>query len=162
MQDRDGGAPGPSEFRLYPRRDISSDDAAQGVDAELVSLENIVEVATEEEEASGSASSQLGQAFYDRLSKRLGERLLECGDRVPVVTGTLQQLCSLSGTDPPPQGSSVSCQDHSSHKLVEATPISALRCAPLDCQQPSCKYGRKLTASSPPTLARCRPLDYFR
>lgn len=62
----------------------------QGVDAELVTLENIVEAATEEEgedAASSGGSSQLGQAFYDRLSKRLGARLAECGDRVPVVTG---------------------------------------------------------------------------
>jgi len=62
----------------------------QGVDAELVTLENIVEAATDEDgedSASSGGNSQLGQAFYDRLSKRLGDRLAECGDRVPVVTG---------------------------------------------------------------------------
>ncbi|KAI5477263.1 aspartate kinase [Pseudohyphozyma bogoriensis] len=60
-----------------------------GIDAELVSLENIVEAATEDEEAAASRDgpSQLSQNFYDRLSKRLGDRLLECGDRVPVITG---------------------------------------------------------------------------
>lgn len=31
--------------------------------------------------------AQLGQEFYDQLSSRLGERLRECGQRVPVVTG---------------------------------------------------------------------------
>lgn len=31
--------------------------------------------------------AQLGQDFYDELSKRLGERIRECGDRIPVVTG---------------------------------------------------------------------------
>jgi alanine transaminase len=31
--------------------------------------------------------AQLGQDFYDEHSKRLGERLRECGQRVPVVTG---------------------------------------------------------------------------
>lgn len=31
--------------------------------------------------------SQLGQVFYDELSRRLGERIRECGHRVPVVTG---------------------------------------------------------------------------
>ncbi|KAK4054598.1 Aspartokinase [Microbotryomycetes sp. JL221] len=60
----------------------------RGVDAELVSLENIVEVnADDEESKSADGQRQLGQAFYDRLSKRLGARLLECGDKVPVVTG---------------------------------------------------------------------------
>lgn len=31
--------------------------------------------------------AQLGQVFYDELSQRLGDRLRECGTRVPVVTG---------------------------------------------------------------------------
>ncbi|BGP42099.1 Aspartokinase [Rhodotorula kratochvilovae] len=65
----------------------------RGIDAELVSLENIVDwdvLGEEPEGASGKAADgppQLGQAFYSRLSQRLGERLAECGDRVPVVTG---------------------------------------------------------------------------
>ncbi|KAM0749063.1 aspartate kinase [Meredithblackwellia eburnea MCA 4105] len=63
----------------------------QGIDAELVSLENIVEAAGVDEDGTAAATADsgnsLGQTFYDRLSKRLGERLLECGDRVPVVTG---------------------------------------------------------------------------
>ncbi|KAL8292009.1 hypothetical protein RQP46_001475 [Phenoliferia psychrophenolica] len=59
----------------------------QGIDAELVSLESIVEAAGEDDEPTGKENGHLGQAFYDRLSKRLGDRLIECGDRVPVVTG---------------------------------------------------------------------------
>jgi aspartate kinase len=31
--------------------------------------------------------AQLGQDFYDELAKRLGERIRECGGRVPVITG---------------------------------------------------------------------------
>ena len=31
--------------------------------------------------------AQLSQEFYDQLSIRLGERIRECGDRVPVITG---------------------------------------------------------------------------
>ncbi len=31
--------------------------------------------------------AQLGQEFYDQLSVRLGERIRECGTRVPVITG---------------------------------------------------------------------------
>lgn len=33
--------------------------------------------------------AQLGQEFYDKLAVRLGERLKECGTRVPVITGEL-------------------------------------------------------------------------
>ncbi|SCV70019.1 BQ2448_1413 [Microbotryum intermedium] len=59
----------------------------RGVEAELVSLENIVEGSPQDDEEAKGESKQLSQPFYDRLSKRLGERLNECGDRVPVVTG---------------------------------------------------------------------------
>lgn len=64
----------------------------RGVDAELVSLESIIDwdVLGEDPEAAAKSADgppQLGQAFYSRLSERLGERLAECGDRVPVITG---------------------------------------------------------------------------
>ena len=68
----------------------------QGIDAELVSLESIVDETNIEEDFPASSSSkdegtsgsgQLSQGFYDRLSKKLGERILACGDRVPVITG---------------------------------------------------------------------------
>lgn len=64
------------------------------MDSELVVLDNIVDSALcQATEASQLTSTgdqgvaQLGQAFYDELSKRLGDRLRECGQRVPVVTG---------------------------------------------------------------------------
>ena len=70
----------------------------RGTDAELVSLESIITKASEdgddETEGSGNATSatagdneSLGQPFWDRLAKLFGERIAECGDRVPVVTG---------------------------------------------------------------------------
>ncbi|GAA5856883.1 hypothetical protein JCM8547_008443 [Rhodosporidiobolus lusitaniae] len=67
----------------------------KGIDAELVSLENIVDWDVLGEDGADAVSSsaskdgppQLGQEFYSRLSKRLGERLAECGERVPVITG---------------------------------------------------------------------------
>ena len=34
-----------------------------------------------------SLEGQLGQAFYDDLAKVVGERIRQCGNRVPVVTG---------------------------------------------------------------------------
>lgn len=38
--------------------------------------------------------SQLGQQFYDALAVRLGERLRDCGTRVPVITGRSASLLS--------------------------------------------------------------------
>ncbi|KAF7291931.1 hypothetical protein MIND_01218600 [Mycena indigotica] len=55
----------------------------QGIDAEYVSLEDIVPVAEDE----SSDDDSLDQEFYDRLSEAVGERIKQCGPRVPVVTG---------------------------------------------------------------------------
>ena len=32
--------------------------------------------------------AQLGQEFYNQLAARIGERIRDCGARVPVVTGS--------------------------------------------------------------------------
>ncbi|KAJ7054474.1 Aspartate/glutamate/uridylate kinase [Mycena amicta] len=56
----------------------------QGIDAEYVSLENIVPAA---EDLDSAEEGTLDQEFYDRLSHAVGERIKECGARVPVVTG---------------------------------------------------------------------------
>ncbi|KAF8804599.1 aspartate kinase [Phlegmacium glaucopus] len=55
----------------------------QGIDAEYVSLEDIVPPYDRDIEFDDS----LGQDFYDNLAIALGTRLHECGPRVPVVTG---------------------------------------------------------------------------
>lgn len=57
----------------------------KGIDAEYVNLENIVAAAYT------SASRGLNQDFYNGLSKSLADRIAQCGDRLPVVTGQL--LC---------------------------------------------------------------------
>lgn len=92
MQDRGCVASGSGAFVSVRSGAAAAhpDSLRQGIDAELVSLESIVEAAGEDDEPSTGKENggHLGQAFYDRLSKRLGDRLLECGDRVPVVTGT--------------------------------------------------------------------------
>lgn len=65
----------------------------KGVDSELVVLDNIVDASMSAAseavsvDAGDQGVAQLGQEFYDQLSFRLGERLRECGQRVPVVTG---------------------------------------------------------------------------
>ncbi|KAF8970456.1 Aspartate/glutamate/uridylate kinase [Flammula alnicola] len=55
----------------------------QGIDAEYVSLEDIVPPY----EGEIVPEKALPQEFYDNLAVALGERLRECGARVPVVTG---------------------------------------------------------------------------
>lgn len=57
----------------------------------MVSLESIVEL-DNEEGLGGPTNRQLGQDFYDKLSKRLGERIAECGDAIPVLTGQFISL----------------------------------------------------------------------
>ncbi|KAG9074471.1 Aspartokinase [Ceratobasidium sp. UAMH 11750] len=56
----------------------------RGVDAEFVSLESIVPPYESDME---STNVQLDQAFYDSVARAVGERLEQCGRRVPVVTG---------------------------------------------------------------------------
>ncbi|KAF9003441.1 Aspartate/glutamate/uridylate kinase [Cyathus striatus] len=55
----------------------------QGIDAEYVSLEDVVPLS--EEEVVDVKS--LDQEFYDRLAEAMGERIRSCAPRVPVVTG---------------------------------------------------------------------------
>jgi len=55
----------------------------QGIDAEFVSLADIVP----EQEYDEMGSGTLSQDFYDHLTVALGERINACGRRVPVVTG---------------------------------------------------------------------------
>jgi aspartate kinase len=59
-------------------------DTFQGIDAEYVSLENIV---PEFEDDDPSSDGTLDAAFYDRLANALAERISQCSHRVPVVTG---------------------------------------------------------------------------
>ena len=56
----------------------------RGIDAEFVSLEGIV---PHWDDIDTSPEQTLDQSFYDRLAKVLGERIRQCGARVPVVTG---------------------------------------------------------------------------
>jgi len=58
----------------------------QGIDAEYVSLENIVPV-VEGVDDDGNNDQTLDQAFYDNVALTLRERIEQCGSRVPVVTG---------------------------------------------------------------------------
>ncbi|PPQ82253.1 hypothetical protein CVT26_009970 [Gymnopilus dilepis] len=55
----------------------------RGIDAEYVSLEDIVPPFDGEH----APEKALPQEFYDNLAAALGKRILECENRVPVVTG---------------------------------------------------------------------------
>jgi hypothetical protein len=59
----------------------------QGIDAEYVSLENIVPEGQDEGDSKGWDTDTLDQSFYNRLCVALGERISQCGNKVPVVTG---------------------------------------------------------------------------
>jgi len=64
--------------------------ANQGIDSEFVSLENIVPPPGDRdgiEPDRNELEGQLDQSFYDDLAKVIGERIRQCGNRVPVVTG---------------------------------------------------------------------------
>lgn len=56
----------------------------QGIDAEFVSLENIIPLSESDNFAD---SETLDQDFYDRVADVVAERIKQCGNRVPVVTG---------------------------------------------------------------------------
>ncbi|KAG1841820.1 Aspartate/glutamate/uridylate kinase [Suillus subalutaceus] len=56
----------------------------QGIDAEYVSLEDIIPVS---EDSDTVPEGSLNQAFYDTVAAAVGERIKGCTPRVPVVTG---------------------------------------------------------------------------
>ncbi|KAF8555477.1 aspartate kinase [Imleria badia] len=56
----------------------------QGIDAEYVSLEDIVPIS---DDCDLHAEGSLDQSFYDGVAAAVGERIRECTPRVPVVTG---------------------------------------------------------------------------
>lgn len=57
---------------------------AQGIDAEYVSLDDVVPDILD---LDGVNNETLDQTFFDQLTVAVGERIKECTPRVPVVTG---------------------------------------------------------------------------
>ncbi|KAJ8595578.1 aspartate kinase [Rhizopogon salebrosus TDB-379] len=56
----------------------------QRIDAEFVSLEDIIPVS---EDSDSTPEGSLDQTFYDSVAIAVGERIKQCAPRVPVVTG---------------------------------------------------------------------------
>ncbi|KAJ2913805.1 hypothetical protein MD484_g6618, partial [Candolleomyces efflorescens] len=59
----------------------------QGIDAEYVSLDDIVPDSLAGDDTDVASGKVLGQDFYDGVAKAIAERIEACGRRVPVVTG---------------------------------------------------------------------------
>ncbi|KAF6226642.1 hypothetical protein HO173_012472 [Letharia columbiana] len=60
----------------------------RGFGAKVVLLEDIVEQAyPSDPNGPEAAYEELGPHFYDRISIKIGEKIQECGDRIPIVTG---------------------------------------------------------------------------
>ncbi|KAF5338091.1 hypothetical protein D9611_014192 [Ephemerocybe angulata] len=59
----------------------------QGIDAEYVSLDDILPESLATDDFETTADKALGQDFYDTVAKAIAERIEQCGRRVPVVTG---------------------------------------------------------------------------
>ena len=59
---------------------ITNEGASQGIGAEYVNLDNIVD-------PSYITKNGLNQEFYDYLAVEFAKRLRACGNKVPVVTG---------------------------------------------------------------------------
>ncbi|KAF5383142.1 hypothetical protein D9615_005018 [Tricholomella constricta] len=70
-----------------PQKSLSNNVIIQGIDAEYVSLEDVVPEIEDSDAADSLADGTLDQDFYDRLAVALGERIRQCGPRVPVITG---------------------------------------------------------------------------
>ena len=127
----------------------------QGIDAEYVSLDDVV---PQEDDSDSANPSSLDQSFYDRLTVALGERIQQCGPRVPVVTGTeLAPSCNTLFLMLRLQASSAQYLAPYCTKSVAGTPTSSPPFSRLASKRRSSRSGRKLTASSPPTRARCPP-----
>ena len=73
----------PSSYYVFCSSSLSS--PWQGIDAEYVSLENVVPDCDGLD--SGNGDEVLNQAFYDNVAFALRDRIEQCGNRIPVVTG---------------------------------------------------------------------------
>jgi len=69
----------------------------KGIDAEYVSLEDIVPWSDEQEAA---FDGTLSQDFYDKLARAVGERIQLFAPRVPVVTGASAPCILETGAYP--------------------------------------------------------------
>lgn len=65
-----------------------SNKCSKGIPAEVILLNDIIEQAYHDPEyGPEKAYEELGTHFFDAIAQCIGQRILECGERVPIVTG---------------------------------------------------------------------------
>lgn len=70
---------------------------SSGVGAKIVLLDDIVEHAYQSDPNGPEAAyEELGTHFFDQLSLEISERIRECGDKVPIVTGEHKQCAYIA------------------------------------------------------------------
>jgi hypothetical protein len=134
---------------------LSHRNLIQGIDAEYVPLDDIVATLGD---LDSYVDRMLDQTFYDKLAVIVGDRVRQCGSRVPVVTGarvyvspcTIELLTMM-------QAFSDQYQGHYFAKSAGAIQIYSQQSFPLACRPQSYKSGRKWTVSSLRTRARFLP-----
>lgn len=93
-----------------------------------------------------AAYEELGNRFFDPISKEIGARILKCGPKVPVLTGK----CSLNGNmnsrlTRETKASLELCQVLCLEALAADILIFVLQCVPLGSVLESFRFGRKWT-----------------
>ena len=105
----------------------------QGIDAEYVSLEDIVPIS---DDGDLHVEGSLDQPFYDSVAAAVGERIKECAPRVPVVTGAYHSPY-VHASHKIVQVSLVLFRDRCCARLVGATRTSSLRYSLLASKPPN-------------------------
>lgn len=138
----------------------------RGVGAKVVLLDDIVEQAYQNDpNGSEAAHELLGTHFFDRISIKIGERIQECGDKVPVVTGKHRECAynpKMSTLLTTPQDSLEQCHTLFSTALAGVIQTSAQQCVLWGSALVKSRYGRKSTAFLPRILTKCSRLGCSR
>ena len=104
----------------------------RGIGAKVVLLDDLVQQAYQDDpDGPETAYEELGTHFFDRISMKIGERIRECGDNVPIITGEHEQCgytCKTTILLTALQGSLEQCHILFSTALVGAIRISAQQC----------------------------------
>lgn len=138
----------------------------RGVGAKVVLLDDIVEQAYQSDPNGPEAAyEELGTHFFDRISVEIGERIRECGERVPIVTGEHKQCAHTPRMFihlTTPQDSLGQCHIPFSTVLAGAIQTSAQQCVLWASALVKSRYGRKSMGFLPRILTKCCRLGYSR
>lgn len=131
----------------------------RGFGAKVVLLEDIVEQAYPSgPNGPEAAYEELGPHFYDRISIKIGQKIQECGDRIPIVTGGHNQCARIPRMSillTTPQDSLGQCHIPFFTALAGAIQTSAQRCVLWASALVKSRYGRRSMGSLPRILTKC-------